>query len=170
MIDTRLFFVVLILVSCSVKTADQRFREYINNPANKILQQVNAGSMTVTAKFITEMGKRFLTNDYYYFNITFDRGVSDKLPHEKLLYADFDMHQDFFLVTETDSCTPAICQKIENGLPGKYEYILAFEPRKKDKDFILVYRDKIFGIGTVDFAYKKKDIDKIPGIKTKMAQ
>ena len=108
---------------------------------------------------------------FYYFNVKFDKKAGDKPAKEKVLYLNFDMQNDFvLLVNDLDSIAPAICQKIENGIAGSYEYMVVFEKQNGEelsKDMTLFYHDKIFSIGTVAFVFNGKDIKKIPKLKAK---
>jgi hypothetical protein len=68
---------------------------------------------------------------------------------------------------------PSICQKIENGIPGSYEYMLAFDKTgidDRNDNFSVVYTDKIFGIGAVAFVYDQHDIKRIPKLKSSLTQ
>jgi hypothetical protein len=72
------------------------------------------------------------------------------------------------LKNNKDSVPAAICQKIENGKGGSYEYLLAFDKVKSNRsneDFTIIYNDKIFGMGSVAFVYKQNDIKNIPALK-----
>ena len=106
---------------------------------------------------------------FCHFDVKFNKEGTEKPTKEKLLYLNFDMQNDFvLLVNDRDSIAPSICQKIENGTPGSYEYVVVFEKGTDEwKNFTLFYHDKIFSIGTVSFVYSEKDILKIPGINEK---
>lgn len=154
---------------------------YINNPNNKITQRIKLNDIQVSMKWQPETYRRIVyargkydkdspvgDDGLYYFNAKFDKEKGEKPPKEKILYLDFDMQQDFVLLNGKDSIAPVFCQKIENGIGGSYEYILAFEkPANAIGDFSVIYNDKIFGIGTVAFVYKNEDIMKIPILKSK---
>ena len=176
-----LVFIAAVLIGCKQKTINQRLVDYINNPTNKITQKIKIGEVGVEVKWLPYDVRRlmaldrksadtdFLIDDAYnYFNVKFEKDRNEKPAREKVLYLDFDMQNDFVLQTKGDSLYPAICQKVENGRSWQYEYIVGFE--KKDTqvkdDFTLVYKDKIFGIGTIAFVYQKKDIQKIPRLKS----
>ena len=162
---------------CSQKSDKQKFIDYINDPDNKITQQIKIGEVQTTVKWLSPDFQRLknggqgmdsvaTTNEgFYYFDVKFDKVKGDKPAKEKLLYLDFDMQNDFMLLQRKDSILPAICQKIENGVPGSYQYMLVFEKKDNgsdDHDFALIYKDKIFATGVLAFVYKQKDIRKIP--------
>lgn len=165
---------VCVVVACNVKTAEQRYVDYINDPDNKIIQKIKIGEVQATMKLmpadyhgmINKQANRGQDDEgLYYFNAKFDKTVGEKPSKEKILYLDFDMNNDFVMLCGRDSVAPAICQKIENGISGSYEYMLAFEKPKDvrgKKDFTVFYNDKIFGIGTVAFVYSQDDIKRIP--------
>jgi hypothetical protein len=138
---------LLLLIGCS------------NDPENSLVQSIKIGEVKATAKPVSPTHE-----DYCYFNVRFEKATGARPAGEKVMYLNFDMQQDFTLVCAGDSISPAICQKIENGLSGSYEYMLAFDNshRTMDKnDFTLLYKDKVFGIGVLAFVYRQKDIRKI---------
>jgi len=159
---------------------EQRLKSFMEDPDNKIKQSITIGDVGVVTKFLPASYRSLMNKQddampdskedpFYYFNVKFNKKPGDKPEKEKLMYLNFDIQNDFvLLVNNRDSIAPAICQKIENGIAGCYEYIVVFEKEKGEwKDFALVYHDKIFSIGTVAFVYNEKDILKIPGIKEK---
>jgi len=165
--------IFLMMIACRHKSPQQRFAEYINNPENNITQKIKIGNVTTTVKWMPAGYRRMIDSlaeidDYNYFNIKFDKTDENNPAKEKVMYLDFDMQNDFVIVTGKDSILPAICQRIQNGHSGSYEYMAAFEKTKNDKeDFTVVYKDKIFGIGTVAFVYRQADINKIPTLAAK---
>lgn len=169
--------ILLFAAGCNVKTAEQRYVDYVNDPANKILQQIKIGDITASIKWMNAEYRSLInrqrglavdpSDDLYYFNVKFQKIDGEKPVKEKLLYLNFDMHNDFSLLTHRGALMPSICQKIENGVGGSYEYMLAFEKTKdKNEDFTVVYNDKIFGIGTIEFVYNQKDFKKLPKLKS----
>jgi hypothetical protein len=173
----RIGIILLIFfLACKSETPEQQFRHFIDDPKNKITQKIAVGDVQVVTRFLPESYRLLMSkqsvkeqeDNYYHFSVKLDKQLPGKLDKEKLLYLAFDIQNDFaLLVNGTDSLAPVICQKIENGISGNYEYMVVFEKGDKygDDDFTLVYNDKIFGIGTIDFVYKQKDIKKIPELK-----
>jgi len=167
--------ILLVVAGCKHKTLQQRFAGFINDPANKITQKITVGNITATIKWMPAGYRRMIdsltgeNDEYDYFNVKFDKTGEDKPSREKKMYLDFDMQKDFSLVIGKDSILPAICQRIQNGLSGSYEYMLAFEKQKKNdvENFTVVYKDEIFGIGILAFLYKQEDIKKIPTLAAK---
>ena len=172
--------ILVILAGCGHKSEKQKFIDYINDPDNKISQQIKVGDVQTTVKWLTPdymklkkevqgMDSAAFTDERFcYFDVKFDKIKGEKPPKEKLLYLDFDMEKDFVLLQKADSVIPAICQKIENGVPGSYQYLLVFEKKAglEDQDFALIYKDKIFATGVLAFVYRQKDIRKIPKLKS----
>lgn len=173
-------FIIAMLIGCSHKPDKQKFIDYINDPDNKITQQIKIGDVQATVKWLSPDYQKLKSEvegmdsvatadkGFYYFDVRFDKVKGDKPSKEKLLYLDFDMQNDFVLLQGKDSIQPAICQKIENGVPGSYQYMLVFEKKDKgsdDQDFALIYRDKVFATGILAFVYKQEDIRKIPKLK-----
>lgn len=172
------FFIVL-LISCTQKPFQQRLAEFINDPENKITQSIKIGKLTASTKWLPYAYRHPVAGNvqaaytqqddgYCYFDVRFQSEVQEKPAKEKTMYLDFDMQNDFRLYCAGDSLLPAICQKIENGQAGNYQYLLAFENnyrRLDNNDFALIYNDKIFGIGVIAFVYKQQDVKKIPRLK-----
>lgn len=167
----------VILMSCTGKTPERKWADYISNPKNKITQAIKIGEVQATIQLQPEEYRKFRKvgtegknggkEEYYYFSMKFEKGIGDKPEKEKLLYLNFDMQNDFIMLLKNDSIPPSICQRIPNGKGGSYEYLLAFENRgRTGEDFTVFYHDKIFGIGTIAFVYKQDDIRKIPALKT----
>jgi hypothetical protein len=138
------------------------------------MQKITIGNVTATIKWMPSNYRKITDSladktAYNYFDIKFDKAGENKLTKEKIMYLDFDMQKDFTIVNGTDSIPPAICQRIQNGYGASYEYMLAFERQTKNDpgDFTVVYKDEIFGIGTIAFVYRQEDIKKIPTLAVK---
>ncbi len=167
---------LLIIIRCGDKKPGNRYADYINDPVNKITQQIKIGDVQASIKWLPQELRRMMNrNDspgsgknqddgLYYFDVRFEKTIGEKPTKEKLMYLNFDIQRDFVLLSGRDSILPAICQKIENGIGGSYEYMLAFEkPANEDEsDFTVFYNDKIFSMGTIAFVYSQDDIKKIP--------
>lgn len=165
-----------ILAACHLPDSQQRYINYINDPDHKITQKITIGDVQVSIKWLPEDYRKLNTPDsgaaptgegFHYFDIRFEKAAGDKPSKEKILYLDFDMQQDFVLLQGADSVKPSFCQRIENGTPGSYQYMLVFEKKQTgdNEDFSVVYKDKIFSIGNINFVYNKEDIKKIPNLK-----
>jgi hypothetical protein len=178
----RLLVCGLLLVGgCIARSAKQRYEDYLNDPVNKILQSIKVGDVKASLKWLPAEYRKMISRDevaadsdqekekFYYFDAKFEKTEGEKPAKEKMLYLDFDMQKDFVLVSGSDSIPPAICQKVENGISGSYEYIVAFEkPVDRNGDnFNVLYKDKVFGIGTIAFVYRSEDINRIPKLKGK---
>jgi hypothetical protein len=174
--------VVLLITGCNHKTAERLYWDYVNNPDNKIFQRIKVGDVYASIKWLPKQYRQMIYGRFdadtdnsgddglYYFNAKLEKKSGEKPTKEKLLYLDFDIQKNFVLLAGTDSIAPAICQKIENGIAGSYEYMLAFEKppnsqKEGDNSFSVIYNDKLFGIGTIAFVYDKDDIKKIPKLK-----
>jgi hypothetical protein len=157
-----LYILLFLLFACKSVTPEQRFIDFVNDPANKITQKIKIGETEATLKYIPKESKE----GFYYFNAKLVQPIDEKPEQARIMYLNFDMQKDFVMYIKNDSIAPAICQKIENGQKGSYEYLLAFEkPNNEENDFTVYYKDKILGIGTVAFAYDQRDIKKIPVLK-----
>jgi hypothetical protein len=171
---------ILCIAGCKHLTSEQRYINYINDPENKITQQIKIGDVQATVKWLPPQYRKLKnsneisdlisesSNDFYFFDVRFDKPRGDKPGKEKIAYLNFDMQNDFVLLSGVDSIMPAICQKIENGISGSYQYILAFEKASGEtEDFLMLYSDKSFGIGSIAFVYRQDDISKIPELKNR---
>ncbi len=163
------------MAACQLSNSRQQYISYINDPEHKITQKIKVGDVQATIKWLPPDYRKLITLDsgtyeasdgFHYFDIRFDKVIGDKPSKEKILYLDFDMHNDFVMLQGADSVGPIFCQRIENGTPGSYQYMLAFEKRHAgmEEGFSVLYRDKIFGIGAIVFVYNKEDIKKIPNL------
>ncbi len=170
---------VIVMTGCKQAVTEQGYINYINDPKYKITQQIKVGDVQATVKWLPAAYRQLKnkktgidttgTDDgFYFFDVRFDKTGGEKPSDEKILYLNFDMQGDFMLLDGSESILPVICQKIENGTPGSYQYMLAFEKKarmEEESDFSVLYKDKVFGIGTIAFVYRKKDIQKIPKLK-----
>ncbi|HEV7782326.1 MAG TPA: hypothetical protein VGO58_13725 [Chitinophagaceae bacterium] len=172
--------ILMVFAGCRHATSEQQYINYINDPEHKITQQIKIGDVQATVKWLPA-GYRKLKSEkleepaaaeegegFYFFDVKFDKTKGEKPVAGKLAYLDFDIQKDFVLLKGKDSLLPLICQKIENGIGGSYQYMLVFEKQEEEltKDFAVVYNDKVFGTGTLAFVYNQEDISKIPKLKS----
>jgi hypothetical protein len=164
---------MLLVISCTNLTPQQRLAAYVNDPENKIVQSIQVGDVKAIAKLLPAQYRdpqpqsSKSNEEYCYFNVRFEKNTLEKPANEKLLYLNFDMQNDFTMFCAGDSISPVICQKIETGVSGRYEYLVAFhndDNRLSKNDFTLYYKDKIFGLGVIAFVYSQKDIRQVPKI------
>ena len=169
---------LLLAISCTNLTPQQRLAAYVNDPENKIVQSIQVGDVKAIAKLLpaeyrdpqprsSQSSQSISNEEYCYFNVRFEKNTVEKPTKEKLLYLNFDMQNDFTVFCAGDSISPVICQKIETGMSGRYEYMVAFhndDNRLSKNDFTLYYKDKIFGLGVIAFVYSQKDIQQVPKI------
>lgn len=170
------YCLTVVAFSCSSKTPEQQLRQYVEDPKNHLTQIVTTRDISVTSRFLPaayrflaqQSGEVLTDEKLYYFDFKIDRKSLDKLPKEKIEYLIFSIQNDFSLRTADGKVIiPLICQKIENGIAGNYEYLLAFESNdiERNEGFTLSYSDKSFGIGEIVFDYKSVDIKNIPVLK-----
>lgn len=172
---TWLFF-LLIVSGCRQEPYRDKLIKYLNDPKNKITQQIKIGETTATVRWLSDEERKLKkdtatdTDGYRYFKVVLEKPADGKFDKEKIMYLNFDIQNDFVLVEKGDSLMPTICQRIENGRAGSYEYLVVFSksrPEEHDEEFTLIYKDKIFSTGVLAFVYKKEDIKKIPKQKIK---
>ena len=178
------FVSTLLIFGCTNRTPQQRLAAFVNDPENKIVQSIQVGDVKAIAKWLpaqyrngqftidkdnpqSKSNDNSSHEDYCYFNVRFERTAIEKPANEKLLYLNFDMQNDFLLFCAGDSLSAAICQKIESGITGRYEYMIAFQDSNEQlrrNDFTLYFKDKIFGVGVIAFVFSQKDIQRVPRI------
>ncbi len=167
-------------LGCARPAGPEAVKNFVEDTHNKVRQRIKTGDITVTATLVTPEYNKAINvkrkdvqqpgDDQTTFNIRIEKPDMKPLAHGKMLYATFDMQQDFSILSGADTLRPLICQKIENGLNGSYEYMLAFEKRPYAPGFTLLYEDKLFGTGITAFVYNEADVTKIPAIKIKKDQ
>jgi hypothetical protein len=151
-------FSMLIAIGCgkgSTKRLEDLKKEWI--------QTIKVGDVWLTTRVLPKVNNTASENHLIYFNVKIEK-VTESLPEkEKLLYLNFDMQKDFTLLIGHDSISSVFCQRIENGIRGSYEYVVAFEEGSKNLSdtYSLIYNDQIFGIGTVEFLYHSKELKKL---------
>jgi hypothetical protein len=115
--------------------------------------------------------------DYYYF--TLKLASQDKTPllekkgnnqenSDRLSYCEFNMQKDFALVAGKDTFPCEVYQFERNfNLAPFNNFVLAFPENHTPQysDLTLLYRDKLFGLGTQSFHIKGDDLKNIPAIK-----
>lgn len=159
-----LFISVFILLICSMSACvSEQKKDLLLLPKDAYTRHLKVGEMQITVKKmpVANLSKdNMQTNgqgsaeEYTYFDIRIEKSSEQKLSKEQTLYSLFEIQNDFTLTAKGDSLRSVFCQRIENGLPGSYEYMVAFEkPLQTNNHSTLIYQDKIFGLGTVAFEY-----------------
>lgn len=147
------WIVNLFLISCAApgerKTA---------TPEKAGVQAIAVGDVRLASRLMSWDGPQ--KGGYVYFNVRIEKENMEKIEKEQALYLAFDIQQDFVLKAGGRQIIPGICQKIESGKKNSYEYVVAFEAGEdlEGQELTLLYKDKIFGAGTVAFAYDKSDL------------
>ncbi|MGV3768137.1 MAG: hypothetical protein ACO1NW_18540 [Chitinophagaceae bacterium] len=160
--------IVNVFGACSGDVSPGELAAYVNNPNNRIRQSIKVGNIIATAKWLPPGLSGNDADGYMYFELNFNSVVNKEWTKEQMTYLNFDMGNDFVLIKEGRRFSPAICQKVEDGIVQNEQYMLAFECVEDItalKDITLVYSDKIFGIGDIAFAFKATDMKRIPAIK-----
>ena len=170
------FMVLVFFLSCTFRTKQERFLDFINNPSNRISQIKNVSGIAMTAQYLPAEFNSIIQkershsdtpdDDYQYFQFNIKYPATRTLDKSKVDYSNFDIAEDFMLVSGNDSAKAVFCQKIPDGIGNSLHYMMAFDkPKNLDKeDLKLVYADKIFGTGDILFLYLNKDLAQIPKI------
>ena len=81
-------------------------------------------------------------------------------------YLSYEMKKDFYLLDGKDTLGCSLYQFVNtSGISPDLDFVMAFEKRP-EKDRLLVYDDKVFGLGPVQLKVKKESINHIPTLKT----
>lgn len=151
---------LLVLIGTSVCGLALSCRTHTTGTADHTVQ---VGDVQLSARLMEPSGKpvagsvdsapQLPGDETVHFQVRIDKNTEPSFKKEQLLYLNFDMQQDFTLVVQQDTVAAGFCQRIENGRKNSYEYIVAFEDDRliQPKDYMLLYQDKIFGVGTVAF-------------------
>lgn len=86
---------------------------------------------------------------------------------ERVKYMSFDMQQDIYLVQGTDTLSPGLFQFERIFDVAPYATVMfAFDTKKfnKQKEFTIVYNDKLFENSFVKYNYKNKQLINLPSI------
>ena len=114
---------------------------------------------------------------YYYFNIKIaskdgrpllENNENSQEHFDMLNYCEFSMKKDFKLIEGKDTVPCEIYNFERNyNLAPFNNFILAFKNiGNVKKDLKLIYTDKLFNVGKLEFAIRKQDIEHIPAIKS----
>jgi len=78
----------------------------------------------------------------------------------------FKAKNDFLIITKNDTLRCQLCHFSRNyNLTPTIDLTLVFDELDKESDWKIIYKDSQFGIGTVKFLIKNKDIKSIPVLK-----
>jgi hypothetical protein len=144
-------------VGCGERGKQNNIRD-----ALKKLNTVNG--VSVEAKFIkgNEVNNLYTLSEdpFLYFNIRLTQPSLDPDP-KTIEYINFKMEKDFSMLNSGDTILPVMVHRVVNGVKGRYEYLVAFERLEgfgQTGRVSILYEDKIFGIGTQVFDFRKEDI------------
>jgi hypothetical protein len=143
----------LFLLSCM--NSQERIKKWMK--ANGI-EQIKVGDTQMTSKILSYHPNDTLGSSFLYMDVRLDKQSGIKMDKTKELYADFDIEKDFALKINNSQLPAGFCQRIQNGKENSYEYIVAFNITPKDfnsNGITLLYKDQIFGIGSVAFDYEE---------------
>lgn len=175
----QLTILILALQSCTnVKKQDNQLMSYLKNEKNQLTKKVIVNNSEITVKYIpkeVEMmvnkEKGFDTvnenyDDFLYFKVNIYKRDSKTEDKNTINHLNFYIQNDFKLVNISDTITPAICERINNGIKDDNEYMVVFtKPVKLSDKFSLIYDDKLFGVGKQEFAYNTNKFKKISSLK-----
>lgn len=166
-----LAILILTLQSCTNNKQNSQLMAYLKNKKNHFIQKVVVNNSVITIKYLPKEVETMLDkkNVYDIVDKNYDEFIHFKIninkkgfkPEDKntINYQNFYVQNDFKLVNMSDTITPAICEKINNGIKDDNEYIVVFtRPVTLSDKFSLVYDDKIYGVGKHEFLYDTNEL------------
>lgn len=93
-------------------------------------------------------------------------------PQEAMLYAEYDMKDDFRLATAPGDSLPAMAvhHQPSFGLKPYEEFLVLFktaDPAIQDKALTIAYHDHLFALGSPTYTFDEETMQNIPVLKTK---
>lgn len=171
---------VVAFCSCHRNTAAKDLITYVNDPGNGITQEQDIRDNHLQLQYIpstlqvlsvngTELSATALQQEkqkydsFMYFRFSILNSVY-KPAGDTLNYLNFNMQDDLMLVTDNKDTVPCVFyQKIAGANKFNNEFIVVFEkPLQEMSDFHFVYTDKVFGLATRSFPFRRADLDHIP--------
>ena len=116
--------------------------------------------------------------DMTYFNLKIElpNGSGELLKYQlqsprqyedRVKYISFNIQNDIYLVQKTDTLNPGLCQYERIFEVAPYATVMmAFDSKKfnKEKEFTIVFNDKLFNKGFIKFNYKNGQLINVPNI------
>ena len=172
---------VVSLLSCGHKKLEPvAYRQWLNNPENGLTIERTIGDFIVTAAYRSTqfMALKELEN-YQYVNLRLDNKdkktevLKTALQHqqqyyERLQYLTTTLPEDIYLVEDGDTL-PCRLHHYERTyqMSSFCDVSLVFENRHKTTtDKVLVFDDRMFGFGRLQFRFEQDDLNNIPQLTT----
>jgi len=171
-------------MSCNRSGNGREIIAYINDPRNGIFQEKERTGLQVQVQYIpTDLqvlseyagrpGREALDSSrkqydsYAYFKLVLtDAQVKPR--ETDAAHLDFGLTDDFYLQLNNGNVIPCtFYQRIPTGDKHRYEFMVVFEKETDGggpvhQDFRFVYADKVFGMDTIAFNFRHKDLQNIP--------
>lgn len=171
---------VMAFGSCRRNTAPKDLLTYINHPGNGITQEQDIRDNHIQLQYIPSVLQVLSVNgnnlsaiafeqekakydSFMYFRFSILNNVY-KPVGDTLNYLNFSLQNDLMLVTDNNDTVPCVFyQKIAGANRYNNEFIVVFEKSVQEMpDFHFVYTDKVFGLATRSFSFRRADLDHIP--------
>lgn len=181
-------------ISCQKQLDAKDYIKYVSNPENglrkdqligdfelslmyqpveyAIAKQIDLGKLP--ADFEKEKDKYKGSSDNFQFRIKLLSGGNilrykqnqEFNENTRINHFSFLVKEDFKILTSSDTFPCKLSHYSRNyNLTPTVDLTLVFEELDKNTDWQIVYNDKQFGLGTVKFILKEKDITNIPLLK-----
>lgn len=137
----------------------------------------DAASETIPVSLYDSLKNVYSGFEYYTFSIHDTLSMDELLKtnlksrseyDERLLYFSFEMQKDIQLVSGTDTipCSLLHFERTYNISP-QANFMLGFPVTKENNpgDKILIFEDKVFGIGLMKLKIKEEDLSEVPVLK-----
>lgn len=174
----------LLWLSCNPARNARSIAQYINDPANGLLQETEIKGLHARIQFIPTDLQVLTANEaplsgeeldsarkqydsYVYFKFVLDENAAGE-EQQDANYLNFGLTDNFYLKLSNGNIIPCtFYQHIPTGNEHRHEFIVVFEKDTKGgasdrQDFAFVYDDKLFGAEKIAFNFRHKDLQNIP--------
>ncbi|TWI86252.1 hypothetical protein LX66_3504 [Chitinophaga japonensis] len=175
---------VLLILCFGCGHSPEQLVAYVENPSHGLVQEMHLPQYDIRIQYLppdlqvlAAHGRvpsaavlkedRSKYEGFAYFRFVL-QGNDFEPKADTLAYLDFNMMNDFMLVTGKGDTIPCVIyQRIASGSKHRTEFMVVFEgavtgPGITAQDFRFVYADKILGIPPVVFRFRARDLKKIP--------
>lgn len=148
------------------KKQDNQLMSYLKNQKKHFIKKVIVNNSEITIQYLPKQLEMMVNkkkgfdsvnesyDDFLYFKANIYKRDFKTDDRSTVNYLNFLIQDDFKLVNVSDTITPAICQRVSNGIKDDNEYMVVFtKPKNLSDKFSLIYDDKLFGLGKQKFTY-----------------
>jgi len=186
----------LALSSCSVSLAPAEYVAWIEEEANNLRQVKEISNIQYQLQYrplnyiaakekrkvnlpeqeLLERTSKLKGSLYFSLRLNLKNNAQDILLHEingeqdyfaRVSYCNAAMADDIKLVDGKDTLACSLFQYVPNyGVAPFADFVFAFEDKETKGDKTILFNDRLFGAGNLQFQFKEEDIENIPEIIT----